>query len=431
MSSGTENMQTRVSKFFEKISNDPNCFSYKCLISEKCTKPLSGKKLYNLVGHAKTHTDFYREHFEVDAAVLLDMPAKRLHYIQCCAEFVTVNGEPFTALNKSGFVRLNLEKLQTLRNAGYGDGLGTHNEAIMKHIEYLSSEIIHQIKTEVKGQFVSLMVDTATKYRRSIMGISLQFLRGTSIVIRSIGMIHLESSHSARYIADKIFEQLRIFDVNISQVISITTDNASNMTAMINRCNDMFEENNEDVYADSADAIGNDEQGNGTDTGVNATDTIESGELQPTSDADVTARIRNYLDEIELEEPGYTENTSLTEPNPFAVFEKLLRDLEEMLTSHTLNIHGIRCAAHTLQLAVIGALKVTDFQILIRLSRAVCKELRKQTTIHELNENNIGFKIPSIDCLTRWNSTYTMVNIIIFSFFSSIIYFKNRRFNKS
>lgn len=58
------------------------------------------------------------------------------------------------------------------------------------------------------------------------------------IVIRSIGMIDLTAAHTAEYIATEILERLKLFGIKTTQLISITTDNATNMTAMIQRFNE-------------------------------------------------------------------------------------------------------------------------------------------------------------------------------------------------
>lgn len=389
-----------------------------------CIKPLSGKKLFNLVIHVKTHKEFYRKHFEVEAAQLLNIQAQRLHFIQCCTAIVTIDGNPFTTLSKAGFINLNAEKLQLLTSAGYGEGLGApHHRAIKDQIKYLSAEIINQIKSEVKGKLVSLMVDTATKYQRSILRVSLQFHLDSSIALRSIGMVHLKSSHTAHYIAEKIFDQLKLFEIKVSQIISITTDNASNMTAMINRCNQIYVEecvysNASDDSADECDYYFEDideiDNSGSEDKAENATQLDDNAEFENemqhhfslTSKADVTALINNALDEVEIGEPS--------EETPTTGFETLLHDLKEIVAGQTVNINGIRCAVHTLQLAVINALKDSDFEILIRLCRVVCKQLRTNKTIFELRENKIHFVTPRIDCVTRWNSTYAMVNIIIY-----------------
>lgn len=404
MASATE----RVLKYCEKVSIDPKNFMRKCLISE-CGKLYSAKKPHNLVQHVqRQHKEFYHDHIETEASKLLNMPYQRLHYIQCCAEFVTVNGEPFAALRKSGFVKLNADKVQKLKDARYGDGLGTKCEAVRAHITYLSSQIMQTIKAETKGKFVSVMVDTATKFKRSIMGVSIQYLSGSSQVIRSIGMIHLSLSHTAVNISEEICKQLSLFDIKITQIISITTDNASNMIATIDRCNEMCDE-------ELTDSIGFDESADESDGDKHEDLSSDDREFchdlhqayASDSHEDLTTRIRKFLD---VEEPTFTEDEPMNDES--SEFEKLLHNLEKIYTGKSLLIHGIRCAAHTLQLAVIGALKHPEYVDLFRLCKVVCKELHKEKTARELEEENVKFKPPNIDCLTRWNSTYKMVSII-------------------
>lgn len=221
------------------------------------------------------------------------------------------------------------------------------------------------------------------------MELSLQFLDGSSVVIRSIGMTHLTSSHSGKYIADKIFDQLALFDIKVFQIVSITTDNASNMLSMINRCNDMYTEEIEDTNdeIDNADVVDIDEQDDGGDEVDNAThvNVIATEQYCLALDADVTSLISDYLYQIELEEVCAVNTLSIPTNQPtdrIARIEMLLRDVEDIFANQTININGIRCAAHTLQLAVMKALKFADFQIVIRLTREVCKELRKPSNIY-------------------------------------------------
>lgn len=418
-----ETISTRIMKHFDFLyENDKGVF-YKCLISDECeSKQFNGRKKYNLVAHAKTHTKFFSENYKIEATTTAQMSYKRLHFIQACAEMVTVNGLPFSALNKSGFRKAVADKLQELENANLGDGLVGNCPAIKEHISYLSSEIIETIKKDVNGKFVSLMVDTATKFRRSILGLSLQFLCGTSIVIRSIGMVHLDSSHTSKYIADKILDQLKLFGIQIWQIISITTDNASNMTAMINRCNQIYNAECAD-YEDEIDAGEHDEDHQADDQNLWSAGDSEYVEIlqrqyTSASEEEVQSMIADFLDEIDAKKPDEIETIpkqkdadQQSQEEPIDINE-LICQLEEIFSDVGLNISGIRCAVHTLQLAVIGALRTKNYKLLIRLCREVCKELRKQTTHDVLKANNIPFKIPSIDCLTRWNSTYKMVSIL-------------------
>lgn len=402
-------VQYRVAQYFLKISDDENDPFYQCLIENCKSKPLSGQKKYNLVSHAKTHKAFYKQHFEMDDDKLLEMPAKRLQFIQDSTEMVTVSGLPFAALNGTGFKRLIAEKLQDLTDAGFGMGLKAPQcEAVRKQIPYLAMEIMNQIKEEVKYKFVSLMVDTASKFQRSILGISIQYMLGSAITVRTIGMINLTASHTAQHIATEILNRLSLFEIKTTQLIAVTTDNASNMTAMIQRFNEMFGQDADIVDDNLSDVDDSQEEINPVmdKTGENVGDF----QFHLTNETEVNSDISTVVEEMESADPEHSEDL-VSIIDDFSQYEKLLQDLEALLAKHTLNINGIRCAAHTLQLAVQSALKVPEFQILIRLCRAVCKELRKSSRQYELEKQNIASKIPRIDCKTRWNSTYSMVRI--------------------
>lgn len=77
-----------------------------------------------------------------------------------------------------------------------------------------------------------------------------------------------------------------------------------------------------------------------------------------------------------------------------------------------LKIIGIRCAAHTLQLAINDALKkIKVISHLISKARNLTKKLRTQTFIYLIRKQNL--KKPTIDCPTRWCSTVDMLENLL------------------
>jgi len=70
-------------------------------------------------------------------------------------------------------------------------------------------------------------------------------------------------------------------------------------------------------------------------------------------------------------------------------------------------IVGIRCVAHTLQLAVLDSLKDSTIQKLLNKVRGLVRKLRNQNYVYLIKKENL--KTPILDCLTRWNSTYDML----------------------
>lgn len=110
------------------------------------------------------------------------------------------------------------------------------------------------------------------------------------------------------------------------------------------------------------------------------------------------------------------DNEPATEYEALPQHEHLLTDIVGSLKSnHGLSnlwkIAGVNCSAHTLQLAIHDALKkLPKGHInILSLCRCVAKHLRLQTTVNELNEINMKFKLPRLDVNTRWCSTYLMV----------------------
>ncbi|XP_046809840.1 uncharacterized protein LOC124420564 [Lucilia cuprina] len=93
--------------------------------------------------------------------------------------------------------------------------------------------------------------------------------------------------------------------------------------------------------------------------------------------------------------------------------EMLTDDLENSDTDDLLdnilipNIHLMRCAAHTLQLCVVDLHKQNDLKYKIEVARNAAKSLRTSKNRLILKKHNQ--KIPSLDVITRWNSTYTMI----------------------
>lgn len=94
-------------------------------------------------------------------------------------------------------------------------------------------------------------------------------------------------------------------------------------------------------------------------------------------------------------------------------FAYILSELEEEYTKVFVNV--IPCAAHTLQLAINDAIKEGEYNGTISLARRITKMLRKPSIVPLLRSRKLKQAI--IDCNTRWNTIYLMVNYtnILFS----------------
>lgn len=234
-------MSERALTFFNRITVEGSNKTHQCNIGD-CGNLIVGTKLSNLVAHIKScHTVIYNN----DIHILNNnkRPAyyakKRLVFIQNCVEIVTVNARPFKYLLDSGFKKIVYEQLKELAEGNCGIDLNSENlTEIKKYIENTATKIVEQIKMEVKNKMLSVMVDIATKNNKSLIGISLQYILNGAIKVRSIGMIEMKELHTASYILQLLKACLSSYDISSKQVMSITSDNASNMIAMMNTFND-------------------------------------------------------------------------------------------------------------------------------------------------------------------------------------------------
>ncbi|XP_060859754.1 uncharacterized protein LOC132936957 [Metopolophium dirhodum] len=90
--------------------------------------------------------------------------------------------------------------------------------------------------------------------------------------------------------------------------------------------------------------------------------------------------------------------------------EQILNDIQLHNLGDGSIFTGIRCVAHTLQLAVIDSLKDGGVDKLLNKVRILVRKLRNQTYIYLIKKEKL--KLPILDCLTRWHSTYDMIERI-------------------
>lgn len=381
-------------------------------------KKVNGTKRSSLTSHLRIHPDIFVEVCSENPTI----ETARLKLLLDCVELVGVNGRPFKCLNDSAIHSMNDKLLAELKAAGRDLNLRDRNLTEVKdELTKISEEIRKNISKEVKNRPISVLVDIVTKRGRSILGVSIQHMKNETVKIHSIGMIELEQRHTGKYLADLITERLQQLGINLKQVITITTDNGSNVLKMVR-----------DVAVHLKASI--DEANNpSTSTNVNRHIQTDMRNVRcSTAEEDIELEIEEILsneDEItddeaialilreaEIADTDYepTEEELLSNQN-------LLNEIQNNMESGSdLNVvwdvTGINCIVHTLQLAVSDSIKATTSEIrnLIALCRCVAKYLRLYGTLCDLQENGITYAKPHVDVITRWGSLYQMVNFFIF-----------------
>lgn len=374
---------------------------------DNCGKTYAGQKATNLLAHIRScHSTVYAEHFEKLKKDEKYYRIKRIKFIQSCTELIALNNRPFSLLYDSGFQKLNQDIIEELAESGNGINLNDKNCTVFKdYIENLAPKVVKYITDELHDRYLALMTDITTKKYRSILGVSVQYIFNGSIEIRSIGMVLMQKAHTAEYILLKIKECLKRHNIKLSQIIAVTTDNGSNMLAMSDIINDPAYDDH--VYDDIDD---------------NIDPVLEQNENQEQIDIGADLQIEGDIsDEILLNMIQHFENIADDEsdqmPNELNSEnneEALLQQAARMINNLSRIIIGIRCAVHTLQLGVKDALNISNIKILIDFCRAIVIKLRVRSYIYKIREVEPDFAVPRLDCDTRWNFTYIMVNNFLF-----------------
>lgn len=391
--------------FVDKLND-----SSKTHVCQLCNSQLNGSKESNLAGHIKrVHPEAYLELIgEIDTPAV-----QRLKLLQNLVEIVTVNGRNFSYLTDSGFKAVIGKQLKSLSATGFSINLTNKNVPEVKdHLHKIAEKMKEKIKQETKNRPISLMVDIVTRQRRSICGFSIQYTINGERKIRSVGMIELLQSHTGKHIADVIEKRLAEFDITFKQIITITTDNGSNVLKMVRDINAELKARMESARSattkNTVEVVSNENE-----CETEHTDDLIDDFLANEEDYD-----ENSATDDDAYEQLYAEMDCQNEPNNNQTLLNAISSAIFPLESDVWDVTGVHCAAHTLQLAIRDGINMLPrrFQNVIELARRVGKFLRLKSTTVKLEEAGIDYNLPRLENDTRWCSLYHMVYFLLFCF---------------
>lgn len=271
---------------------------------------------------------------------------------------------------------------------------------VKKNVKKKTAQKMREIiRNDLKDQPLSLMVDAVTRHRRSILGISIQYSVNGRLHIRSIGMIQLTKKHTGKYLADLIIKRLQQLEINLAQIITITTDNGANVLKMLR---DIEEIMRMEVEKAKQPSVSN------PNISIKINSSINSS-LNVDDDAVIAEIVAKPFDSIDDDALGII----IGEVNNDTLLKAMSLELEKSGADFAFNITGVNCAEHGLQLAVKdGINQMPKFKNVIELCRIVCKEIRTDSCCHDMHALNIPYKKLRIENETRWRSMFLMVIII-------------------
>ena len=113
----------------------------------------------------------------------------------------------------------------------------------------VADNIRKNITNQVKNQLLSLKIDSATRLNRNIFGISAQFIMTSQMKSIILGMIELKGANSstAKNLALEVMKTLQKYNIQLNQIVSITSDNGANMLKATNILCFVSEESQEET----------------------------------------------------------------------------------------------------------------------------------------------------------------------------------------
>ncbi|KAM5158321.1 LOW QUALITY PROTEIN: uncharacterized protein ACMZJ9_009610 [Mantella aurantiaca] len=289
-----------------------------------------------------------RKFFIPDKVTISMTPEKFKQHI---IEMVVKNSVPLSFFSQTAFLGLNGEMAKKL-------GVSLERESIRKLIIEEAKYKKEELQKVLKGRFVFLKFDACTRHRINYFAINVRFVdENNKTITRTLGLKDTQAHHTSDYLQKLVEGVLEDFEIKKEQILCVVTDNAFNMVSTIEKMN-ADEEGNKQIL-----------------------------ELEEDSSASIGESLE-------------------TEENAGIFLDNFI---EEALKIST--IHHMRCAVHTLQLAIRDGLKDRHAATLIGKLRQVTVAARAPKTDAILKRR--AGKGAILDPTTRWGSTYLMVKRLL------------------
>lgn len=331
--------------------------SAKCNV---CDKQLKSITIFNMKRHVKSVHPDVADSLSVFSEIQGEPSSKRRckkipvaidkqKYILGCVKLTTMNNHPLNIIDCEGFRNI----VDPIEDA-LGFKLNSSN--IKLKINYTADKFREIIKGEMNKRMVSLKIDATTVRDRSFLGINVQYLIEDAIRIRTLAVFETNDKHTSENLKKILLDVCKSFDITQDQIYSCTVDNGANMVKAV----DLLK------YSQSNIEI------------------IPSDNNAPTNSSDA--------DEDNILE-----------------FENY--DVESQFIDGKI-LSCVRCAAHTLQLVALDVIKKTNFSTKLDKIRGAVRKFRNVGDFKRMFKQQ-NLKKPVIDCLTRWSSTYQMIERLV------------------
>lgn len=306
------------------------------------TKGGSGQRSEGSSSKQQTLSSYGMVHFTPRSATISMTPEK---FTDSIVKMV-LGGAPIRFFSEEGFQQANGELAQKM-------GVSTTRESVTKYVHEKAEKVKTAIREDVGNnrKLVYLKLDCCTRLNTNYLGVNIRYIdNDNKAVTRTLKVTDTFSRHTSRELREILTKILEEFQISYKQVVSVVTDNASNMVKLVKDINKGLEE-----------------------------------EFSAENDSD---------DDEDTEPTGPQPNLTDSE-------------LEGLCLSLPCKVDHGRCGAHTLQLGVLDGTKGSFASTIVGRAHNLATEARKPL-VREFIKSKTGL-VAILENDTRWMSTYNMM----------------------
>lgn len=210
------NNQIRALFEYNKEENKSEC--------KMCQIKFTGEHLTNLKRHIEAKHKSFLGHL-TPSVEKSELPKKKIKisyeidaesFKSSLVKIITKDGQPLSQLDSEGF----REIVDPIFKALNMNSINSHN--VMELVSNRIVEFKNFIKKVVEKRLVSIKLDVATRFDRSILGINLQYLElknsKLEIVVKTLGMKPLPHPHTEEQIQNTALETLAEYGIRQEQI---------------------------------------------------------------------------------------------------------------------------------------------------------------------------------------------------------------------
>jgi hypothetical protein len=203
--------------------------------------------------------------------------------------------------------------------------------------------------------------------------------------------------HTGDMIAEKIQLTLSEWNIPVSKVLTVITDNGSNMVKAIKT----LRANLHTVQHAQVPAVTDSE-----------TEPADSNELTEGSDVDAGDMDADSSSEYDHDYEETNDQDDADQQSQGGSDEELTDTDSDISIPDNFTINRMPCLAHTLQLVLKSFDKLRNVQNVLAKCRKLVRMIKMSSKATELLISNCGFTLVT-DCNTRWNSCFMMLDRLL------------------